>query len=101
MAYTCSYDNQDPISISCSHIYANTYCLAGAKQGPLVSRSSPTSFSDKALAEYGNDIDIFAAVDVPEGVEILAWGMKHIAEPLRGKIVEIGMDATCKPNLFH
>jgi hypothetical protein len=50
----------------------------------------------KLLAEYGEDVDIFEPVGVPEGVEILAWGMKQIAEPLRRKVVEIGMDATCK-----
>ncbi|KAF8518674.1 hypothetical protein BU17DRAFT_20630, partial [Hysterangium stoloniferum] len=43
----------------------------------------------RLLAEYGNDIDIFGTVDVPEGVEILAWRMKHIAEPLQGKVIEI------------
>jgi hypothetical protein len=50
----------------------------------------------KLLAEYGDDTDIFEPVGVPDGVEILAWGMKRIAEPLRGKVVEIGIDATCK-----
>ena len=48
------------------------------------------------LAEFGEDIDIFEPAGVPEDVEILAWGMKRIAEPLRGKVVEIGIDATCK-----
>ena len=48
------------------------------------------------LAELGEDIDIFEPAGVPEDVEILAWGMKRIAEPLRGKVVEIGIDATCK-----
>ena len=48
------------------------------------------------LTEYGNEVDIFE-LSVPDGVEILAWGMKKIAEPLRGKVVEVGMDATCKP----
>ena len=50
----------------------------------------------KLLAEYGDDVDIFEPVGVPEGVEMLAWGMKWIAEPLRGKVIEIGMDATCE-----
>ena len=51
------------------------------------------------LAEYGEEVDVFEPVGVPEGVEILAWGMKKIAEPLKGRIVEIGMDATCKCNI--
>ncbi|KAF8889149.1 hypothetical protein CPB84DRAFT_1749343 [Gymnopilus junonius] len=46
------------------------------------------------LAEFSDDVDIFEPVGVPEGVEMLAWGMKRIAEPLRGKVVEIGIDAT-------
>jgi len=50
----------------------------------------------KLLAEYGDAVDIFDLVGVPDGVEILAWGMKRIAETLRGKIVEIGIDATCE-----
>lgn len=48
------------------------------------------------LAEFSNNVDVFEPVGVPEGVEILAWGMKQIAEPLRGKVVEIGIDATCE-----
>lgn len=51
------------------------------------------------LAEYGDDIDIFEPADIPDGVEMLAWGMKRITEPLKGKVVEIGMDATCEEYL--
>jgi hypothetical protein len=47
------------------------------------------------LAEYSDDVDIFELVDLPVGVEMLAWGMKHIAEPLRGWVVKIAIDATC------
>ena len=50
----------------------------------------------KLLAKYGDAVDIFDLVGVLDGVEILAWGMKRIAETLRGKIVEIGIDATCE-----
>jgi len=50
----------------------------------------------KLLAEFGDDVDIFEPADLPEGVEMLAWGMKQIAGPLRGKVAEIGMDATCE-----
>jgi hypothetical protein len=49
----------------------------------------------KLLAEFGENIDIFEPVGVPDGVEMLAWGMKQIAVPLRGKVIEIAMDATC------
>jgi hypothetical protein len=50
----------------------------------------------KLLGKYEDDVDIFKPVGVPEGVKILAWGMKRIAGPLRGKVVEIGIDATCE-----
>ncbi|KAJ7436299.1 hypothetical protein B0H11DRAFT_1754960 [Mycena galericulata] len=45
------------------------------------------------LREYDHDVELF---DIPreEGVEQLCWAMKNIAGPLRGKIVEIGFDAT-------
>lgn len=52
--------------------------------------------AQKLLAEYGDDVDIFEPVNILEGVEMLAWGMKQIAKPLKGKVVEIGMDATCE-----
>jgi hypothetical protein len=48
------------------------------------------------LTEYNDEVDIFEPSNIPDGVEILAWGMKRIAGPLRGKVIEIGMDATCK-----
>jgi hypothetical protein len=31
---------------------------------------------------------------IPEGVDILAWGMKKIAVLLKGMVIKIGMDAT-------
>jgi hypothetical protein len=47
------------------------------------------------LKEFGDDVDIF---DLPkgDGVEQLCWGMRKIADRLRLKIVEIGIDATCE-----
>jgi hypothetical protein len=46
------------------------------------------------LGELGDDVTV---LDVPkmEGVEQIAWVMKNILMPLSGKIVEIGIDATC------
>ncbi|KAJ6614377.1 hypothetical protein B0H10DRAFT_1803689 [Mycena sp. CBHHK59/15] len=55
----------------------------------------------KLLEEHGDDVDLFKPEGVPEGVEMLCWGMKKIAEPLRGKIVEIGVDATYNTNSKH
>lgn len=54
------------------------------------------SSAKKLLTEFRDEVDVFEAVDVPEGVEMLAWGMKKIAGPLTGKVFEIGMDATYK-----
>jgi hypothetical protein len=50
----------------------------------------------KLLEANKEDVDIFEPQDVPDGVEMLCWGMKKIAEPLSGKIIEVGVDATCK-----
>ncbi|KAF7966149.1 hypothetical protein HWV62_39928 [Athelia sp. TMB] len=47
------------------------------------------------LGEYPEDVDVFN-IPVAEGVEQLCWGMKKISERLRGKVVEIGIDATCE-----
>ena len=52
------------------------------------------------LKELGDKVDIFEPHHIPEGVEILAWGMKKIAKPLTGKIVEVGMDATCLSPIY-
>lgn len=51
------------------------------------------------LEEFGPDVDCFIA-DCSEGVEQICWGMKQIAAQLRGKIVEVGLDATCKSCLW-
>ncbi|KAJ6602810.1 hypothetical protein DFH09DRAFT_1270635 [Mycena vulgaris] len=55
----------------------------------------------KVLEEHIDDVDIFEPQDVPEGVEMICWGMKKIATPLKGKIVEIGVDATYNTNSKH
>ncbi|KAJ6528291.1 hypothetical protein DFH09DRAFT_866470, partial [Mycena vulgaris] len=52
------------------------------------------------LEEYGEEVDVLN-VHPAEGVEQLAWVMKKIAEPLRGKVVEIGIDATYNTNSKH
>ncbi|KAJ7315637.1 hypothetical protein DFH08DRAFT_625003, partial [Mycena albidolilacea] len=55
----------------------------------------------KLLEEHTDDVDIFQPQDVPEGVEMQCWGMKNIATPLKGKVVEIGIDATYNTNSKH
>lgn len=51
--------------------------------------------AEKLLREFREDVDVFE-LEVAEGVEQLCWGMKKIASKLKGKVVEIGIDATCK-----
>lgn len=52
------------------------------------------------LKELGDDVDVFN-VNEPEGVEQLCWGMKRIGTRLRGKVIEIGIDATCAYSFFE
>lgn len=46
------------------------------------------------LKEFGGDVDVFD-VNKAKGVEQLCWGMKKIGARLKGKVVEVGIDATC------
>jgi hypothetical protein len=46
------------------------------------------------LKEHHKDVDFFDIKKV-DGVEMVCWGMKKISHALRGKVVEIAMDATC------
>lgn len=47
------------------------------------------------LGELKDDVAILGLPGM-DGVEQVAWVMKKVVEPLRGKIVEIGIDATCE-----
>jgi hypothetical protein len=51
--------------------------------------------AETLLREFGDDIDVFN-IEAEKGVQQLCWGMKKIRERLRGKVVEIRIDATCK-----
>ncbi|KAJ6609912.1 hypothetical protein B0H10DRAFT_2225449 [Mycena sp. CBHHK59/15] len=55
----------------------------------------------KLFEEHTDEVDIFEPQDILEGVEMICWGMKKIAEPLKGKVVEIGVDATYNTNSKH
>ncbi|KAG6904990.1 hypothetical protein DXG01_005797 [Tephrocybe rancida] len=55
----------------------------------------------KLLAEFPEEVEVFDLENLLEGVKILAWAMRKIATPLKGKIVEIGLDATYNTNLKH
>ncbi|KAJ7342562.1 hypothetical protein DFH08DRAFT_1012256 [Mycena albidolilacea] len=48
----------------------------------------------KVLEEHTDHVDIFEPQNVPEGVEMICWGMKQISTLLKGKVVEIGVDVT-------
>ena len=47
------------------------------------------------LDELGNEVDVFE-IEAVEGVEQICWGMKKITRRLKGKIMEIAIDATCQ-----
>ncbi|KAJ3779611.1 hypothetical protein GGU10DRAFT_337877, partial [Lentinula aff. detonsa] len=53
------------------------------------------------LAEYKDDIDVFDVGRLPDGVEMVCWGLKKINDELKGKVVEIGIDATYNTNSRH
>jgi len=46
------------------------------------------------LREYSGEAEVFNLAKV-DGVEQLAWGVKRVSDRLRGKVVEVGIDATC------
>jgi len=47
------------------------------------------------LKEFPSEVEVFH-IERAEGVEQLAWGMKKILKGLKGRVVEIGVDATCE-----
>ncbi|KAF5345219.1 hypothetical protein D9757_015315 [Collybiopsis confluens] len=53
------------------------------------------------LSEFENDIDVFDIGPLPEGIEMVCWGMKKICDTLKGKVYEIGLDATYNTNSSH
>ena len=47
------------------------------------------------LSEMSEDVDIFELESL-DGVVALAWGLSSVANMLKGKIVEVAIDATCR-----
>ena len=47
------------------------------------------------LKEYEADVDVLT-IPAMDGIEQVAWVMRKVMDALKGKIVEIGIDATCK-----
>ncbi|ESK85102.1 hypothetical protein Moror_3617 [Moniliophthora roreri MCA 2997] len=52
------------------------------------------------LNEYGDDVDHFKVTPLPD-VQIIAFGMKKIANTLSGHVVEVAQDATYNTNSKH
>ncbi|KAJ6626462.1 hypothetical protein B0H10DRAFT_1998466, partial [Mycena sp. CBHHK59/15] len=81
---------------------ADTRCDGQQSAGDISSGHSRTN----SPGLDGNEQDLLGHDDLQlpsavklleenEGVEMLCWGMKKVAGPLKGKIVAIGVDATC------
>ena len=56
----------------------------------------PMTSASKLLREYSSEIDLFDDIPREEGVEQLCFGLRKVLEGLKGKIIEIALDATCK-----
>ena len=52
------------------------------------------------LGELKDDIEVLGLPGI-DRVEQVMWVMTKIVSPLQGKIVEIGIDATCKSSSDH
>jgi hypothetical protein len=58
----------------------------------------PVASVTALLKKWEGDADVFN-LTLDEGVIGIAWGIKQVAKRLKGMIVEIAIDATCK--YFH
>ena len=52
------------------------------------------------LSDFGGIVDILRLPEIVS-IEQVAWAMKKVISPLQGKIVEVGIDVTCKKMLTH
>ncbi len=100
LEWSCPNEVAKKVQVTYPHITANQVHTAWTTMSEtLWKRDIQQIPSVKALlGELGDDS---AILDLPaiEGVEQIAWVMKKIALPLQGKLVEIGIDATCKRQL--
>ncbi|KAF8983555.1 hypothetical protein BDQ17DRAFT_1437354 [Cyathus striatus] len=55
----------------------------------------------KLLRELRDYVNVLNPSMLPDGVEMLCWGMTKIAQRLMGKVVEISIDATYNTNSKH
>lgn len=47
------------------------------------------------LKEYKDDVDVLT-IPAMDGIEQVTWVMRKVMDTLKGKIIEIGIDTTCK-----
>ena len=80
------------------HVTSQQVCTTWAKVSEIFWRRNDDQITSikLLLKESEDDVDIFDVSPLPEGVEMVCWGMKKINSTLKGKVVEIGLDATCK-----
>jgi hypothetical protein len=80
-------------NVTSSQIYS-----VWAKMSEAIWKRNPDQLSSakELLEEYPDDVEVFRDITPPDGVQQLCFGLKRILHGLRGKIVEIGLDATCK-----
>ncbi|KAF7329636.1 SWIM-type domain-containing protein [Mycena kentingensis (nom. inval.)] len=72
--------------------------VSRAQQAHYKRDDDPLKSAALLLKEMSDLVDVFEPVGVPDGVVILAWGMKKIAGPLREHLSEVAMDATYNTN---
>lgn len=59
------------------------------------------SSATKLLNEFGDDVDVFQLQDVPEGTEMVAWGMKKIAQLLKVASSKLALTPHVSSGIFN
>ena len=97
LEWTCPNEMSKKVQMTYPSVTANQVHAAWTTMSQtLWKRESEQLPSVKALLDELKDDVAVLNLAVMEGVEQVAWVMKKIALPLQGKVVEIGIDATCK-----
>ena len=102
LEWTCPNDITKKVQLTYPAVTADQIYKAWTTMSEtLWKRNAEQLPSVKALlGDLKGDVDI---LDLPEmeSVEQIAWVMKNIVFLLRGKVVKIGIDATCKKTVHH
>ena len=82
------------------HVSANQIHRAWTEMSETLWKRDPVQLlsTEMLVKEHHEDVDLFE-IEQREGVVQLCWGMKKIASRLRGKVVEIAIDATCESQI--